>query len=276
MITIVQQTLLTKTYYYIIRLVEVREAHMYKLIQKYSMLSLVFLFIVLTSCTYKDRVQPLILPSNAHNTVIVNGLYITAISYENADAAKKAFGFNIRKAGLLPVQISFQNEGEESVSLVPEQTFLVDSKNQAWPINSKERTYQRIEKYIDIGEGAAGAGKPALLLGAAGAIAGLAVGIVTGENIGKTVGQGATIGAAAGAIGGAAKSYADPKDEIKDDLRSKSLENKQILPNQIAYGILFFPGYANEASDIRQLKLTLSFDGDIKTINLTPSFNVHQ
>ena len=249
---------------------------MCKLIQKYSMLSLVFLVIVLTSCTYKDRVQPLILPLNAHNTVIVNGLYITAISYENADAAKKAFGFNIRKAGLLPVQISFQNEGEESVSLVPEQTFLVDSKNQAWPINSKERTYQRIEKYIDIGEGVAGAGKPALLLGAAGAIAGLAVGIVTGENIGKTVGQGATIGAAAGAIGGAAKSYADPKDEIKDDLRSKSLENKQILPNQIAYGMLFFPGYANEASDTRQLKLTLSFDGNIKTINLTPSFNVHQ
>ncbi len=224
--------------------------------------------LLISGCTYKDRVQPVTLPAAAGNMVTVDGLSVSADAYTDQATARAAFGFDIRKAGLLPVQLSFQNEGTAMVSVIPDQTFLIDDRNQAWPISSRERTYSRIEKHVDTGAAVAGAGKPALLMGAAGAVAGLAIGIVTGENIAESMGKGAAIGAAAGAIGGGAKGYADARSEIQRDLRSKSLENKQIRPNQIAYGVLFFPGYAEEATDARQLKLSLSFDGVPKTFNI--------
>jgi len=225
-----------------------------------------------SSCSYQERVQPIKLPSTSRNSVNINGLQIAAVAFEDQRTAKEMFGFDIRGAGLLPVQLVFQNDGEKTVALVPEQTFLLDSQNQAWPINSLDRTYKRVEKHADIGETVAGTAKPALLLGAAGAIAGLAVGIITGENVGEAMGKGAVIGGAAGAIGGGASGYLKAEKKIQQDLAGKALANKEILPNQIAYGMLFFPGFAEEARDAAQLKITLSFSGTVQsvTIDLRP------
>lgn len=220
------------------------------------------------SCAYKDRVQPIPLPNAENNALNIHGLQVAAISFADETGAQKAFGFNIRKAGLLPIQVSFQNESGKNVQVLSEQTFLIDSKNQAWPINTRARTYDRIEKHVEIGETVSGAAKPALLMGAAGAVAGLAVGIIVNENIAEAMGKGAAIGAAAGAVAGGAEGYATAKDKIRRDLRSKSLTNKVIRPNQIAYGVLFFPGFPEEAQDARLLKMTLSFEDKIETVNL--------
>lgn len=230
-----------------------------------------FLFCLMTTlaaCTYKDRVQPIQLASADLNAMHVNGLYVVGTAYVDEKAADEAFGFNIRKAGLIPIQLSFQNEGAHDVEVLSEETFLVDSDNNAWPINSQERTYQRIEKHVDVGETVAGAGKPALLMGAAGAVAGLAISIITGDNVAEAMGKGAAIGAAAGAISGGISGYAKAKDKIRSDLRSKTLTNSRIAPNQIAYGFLFFPGYPEEAKDARMLKLTLAFGDKIEIVNL--------
>ena len=232
----------------------------------FSLLALFVLFV--PSCTYKERVQPISLPTGAANAVIVKNVWVSADAYADPKTAEEAFGFDIRRAGLLPVQVVFQNDGDLPVSLVPEQTFLIDSQNQAWPVNTLDRTYQRVEKHVGVGETISRAGKPALLMGAAGAIAGLAVGIVTGENIGTAMGKGAAIGAAAGAIGGGASGYQDAKGEIKQDLAQKALVNKPILPNQIGYGMLFFPGFAEEARNATQLRLTLSFGGAMESVTL--------
>lgn len=220
------------------------------------------------SCAYQERVQPITLPASAENYVVVNGVQISAKAFADKKAANDAFGFDIRSAGLLPVQVVFQNDGDRPVSLVAEQTFLIDSKKQAWPVNSLDRTYNRVEKHVDVGETAAGAAKPALLLGAAGALAGLAVGIVIGDNIGEAMGKGAAIGAAAGAIGGGVSGYQDARGKIKKDLSQKALVNKEILPSQLGYGMLFFPGFAEEAQDAVQLKLTLSFSGELHSVTL--------
>jgi hypothetical protein len=236
---------------------------------RYGISVLLLTLIVLPSCSYKDRVQPLILPTADSNHLLVQGLYVSATAYVDEKSAEAAFGFNIRKAGLIPVQLSFQNEGTHKVDIIPEQTFLLDAKNQAWPITTRERTYSRVEKYVDTGEALSGTVKPGLLMAAAGAVVGLAVGIVTGENIGEAAGKGAVIGAAAGALGGGADAYMNAKDKIRSDLRQKSLENKQILPNQIGYGVLFFPGFAEEAGDATQLKLSLSFDGEVQIVNIS-------
>lgn len=238
------------------------------MIARVTIILLAVSLLFLPSCAYKERVQPITLPSGANNYVVINGVQISAAAYADKKTAKEAFGFDIRGAGLLPVQIVFQNDGDSPVSLVAEQTFLIDSRNQAWPVNTLDRTYSRVEKHVDVGETAAGAAKPALLLGAAGALAGLAVGIVTGDNIGEAMGKGAAIGAAAGAVGGGISGYKDARGKIKQDLSQKALMNKEILPNQIGYGMLFFPGFAEEAQDAIQLKLTLSFSGELHSVTL--------
>lgn len=181
-----------------------------------------------TACTYKDRVQPIALSDMSN----INGLHVSAISYENIDKAKETFGFNIRQAGLLPVGISFKNEGTNNIKIIAEQTFIIDSKNQAWPVNAYERTSERIKKHVDIGETAAGAAKPALLMGAAGAVTGLAIGIITGDDIGGAVGKGAAIGAAAGAISGGVKGYMNTKGKIQND-RSHMVVNPLYIRNSL-------------------------------------------
>lgn len=237
-----------------------------------GMLLLIFLAAILPGCSYRDRVAPIRLPESAGNMVEIDGLKISAQAYTTPEAAQATYGFDARKAGVMPVQVTFQNDGRTQVSVNPEQTFLVDNQQNAWPILSLEKTYERTHKYVQVGETAKGAVTPALLLGAAGAVAGLAIGIVSGNNIGEAMGKGAVIGAAAGAIGGGATAYAKSTSQIKKDLTDKNMKNKPIQPGQIAYGTLFFPGTpGEEASSARELRLSLTFgynDQRVVVINL--------
>ena len=99
---------------------------------------------------------------------------------------------------------------------------------------------------------------------------GLAVGIVSGENNGESIGKGATIGGAIGAGIGGASSYESAKEKVRDDLADKRLSNKAILPGQIAYGILFFPGAPEEAKGAKELRLYLNIGavGQVVTLPL--------
>ncbi|MDI6796964.1 MAG: hypothetical protein QMD09_08465 [Desulfatibacillaceae bacterium] len=87
---------------------------------------------------------------------------------------------------------------------------------------------------------------------AAGALIGAAVGIVTGEDVAASVGKGAAVGGAAGAtLGGAAgMDDSSARREIMRDLTDKSLENKKLPANGLAFGILFFPAEAQSASKL--------------------------
>jgi len=233
---------------------------------------LMFLAAILPGCSYNDRVAPIRLPETANNMVEIDGLKISAQAYTDPEAATNTYGFDARRAGVLPVQVTFQNDSNWQVSVNPDQTFLVDKQQNAWPILSLEKTYERTHKYVQIGETAKGTVTPALLLGAAGAVAGLAIGIVSGNNIGESMGKGAVIGAAAGAIGGGSSAFARSTHQIKQDLTDKNMKNKPIQPGQIAYGTLFFPGTpGDEASSARELRLSLTFgynDQRVVVINL--------
>ena len=225
------------------------------------------------SCTYQDRVAPLNLPDAKNGGIVVgNGLKLSALAFTSDEAAKQAFGFDARGAGLLPIQLTLQNDSPEKIRLNPEQTFLIDNSNRAWPILSLEKTYQRTEGHVDLGETAKGAAKPSLLMGAAGALAGLAVGVVTGKNVGEAMGTGAVLGAAGGAIVGGAKSYSESGDKIKNDLAAKTLRNEAILPHQIAYGVLFFPGMPGEEADgVKELRLSVTIGNTPQVVILNPA-----
>lgn len=238
---------------------------------KLAVLVLLLFSMLISSCSYSDKVAPVTLPDASPSMVVVgSGTKIAASAFLDKGEAEKAFGFDARKAGLLPVQVTFQNDGVEPVRIEPEQTFIVDNINNAWPILTKEQTYERTKKYVEVGETAGGALKPALLGGAAGAIAGLAVGIISGHNVGEAIGKGAALGAAGGAIIGGADAYANVGDKIKEDLHAKTLKNTSVLPNQIAYGVLFFPGSDSEAKSVYELRLALTVGNERQVVRLRP------
>ena len=218
-----------------------------------SILILMFA-LVLSSCQpYTQKVVPFKLPSAYPNATTVADSQIAAQAYNDEKEAGEAFGFNIRKAGLLPVRVIFDNKGSHPLEVVSSQTFLVDSADNLWPVLEQRLAYDRLSKSTEWSRIAPEATKSALLAGAAGAIIGAAIGIVTGQNVGTAIGKGAAVGAAVGATVGGVKGMTDQDvhAQIQDDLENRSLRQKPIPPYQVAYGFIFFPGEAKDAKELR-------------------------
>ncbi len=228
--------------------------------------SIVLIFLTTCARTYKRKPLPFKTPTAYPNATEVAGALVGAEAYVDPRATKEAFGFDIRSAGMLPIQVVFDNQGSNTLEIDVTQTFLEDTEGNLWPILEREIAYERATRYSQtqqiFKEGAYGG-----FLGAtAGAIIGAAVGIVTGENVAKAAGKGAAVGAAAGATLGGVKGYTsdDARRVIVKDLQQKSMEYKPIEPKTLAYGFLFFPG---EARTVKQLRLRL-FEADTKVAHI--------
>jgi hypothetical protein len=228
-------------------------------------------FFVVTGCAgHKAQVVPFKMPGAYPNATQAAGATIAAKAYDNEAAAKEAFGWDIRGAGLYPVQVVFDNLGDHSLEIEPSQTFLIDGEDNLWSILDSSLAYDRVAQKSDMSRIGKGAVKPGLLSGAAGALVGAAIGIVAGENVAAAAGKGAAIGAAVGAtLGGAeaAASGGEARAAISEDLAEKSLENKAIQPHSIAHGFIFFPGEAKGAGELR-LQVRVLETGEIQTIRL--------
>jgi len=218
-----------------------------------------FLFLIGCSTAYQATPLSFRAPSAYPNAQTVGGATVAAKAFSDSEEAKSAFGFDVRGAGMLPVQVVFDNQGPHSFEINAAQTFLEDQEGNLWPILSREIAYERATKYAQtkeiFKEGAYGG-----FLGAtAGAVIGAAIGVVTGNNILETAGKGAAVGAAGGSTVGGVKGYGseEARKKIIDDLNQKSLESKAIQPASLGYGFLFFPGEAKSAKLLR-LKLTES------------------
>ncbi|MBW2265096.1 MAG: hypothetical protein JRD47_05595 [Deltaproteobacteria bacterium] len=227
-------------------------------------------FLLVCGCTsHKRQVVPFKMPAAFPNATKVAGATVAARAFSDTQEAKRAFGWDIRAAGLSPVQVIFDNLGEHSVEIVPSQTFLIDVENNLWPILNSSLAYDRVAEKTDMTSIAKSAVKPGILSGVAGAILGAAIGIVSGQNVGAAAGKGAVLGAAIGAtIGGAqGASSGEARVAISEDLEKKSLENKAIGPHSIAHGFIFFPGEAKGAVELR-LQLRIVETGDLYMIRL--------
>ena len=229
-------------------------------------------FIILSGCaSYERQVAPFKLPENTQNAVSFQGATIAARSFNTAKEAREVFGFDIRGAGILPVQVVFDNTSHHSLVIIPNQTFLIDKDSNAWPILDQNLAYDRISKSTEWGRIFPEATKSGLLLGAAGAVIGAAIGIVTGTNVGEALGKGAVIGGAAGIVSGGAYGfeahYADVQSRIKHDLQSRSLHYRAIKPGELAYGFIFYPGEAKSAKVLR-LQLMSKETGELSTFNM--------
>jgi len=210
--------------------------------------------ILVAACSsYERQVVPFKLPSAYPNATEAAGAILAAKAYDDPKEAGQAFGVDISTAGVLPVQVIFDNKGPHPIEIVPDQTFLVDTSDNLWPILDSSMAYDRMEKKTELGRVAPEAGKGALLAGAAGAIIGAAIGIVSGHNVGDAAMKGAAVGAAAGATFGGAKGFADTdvKRQIQEDLQARSLSSRAVPAHEVAHGFIFFPGEAKKAKELR-------------------------
>jgi hypothetical protein len=214
--------------------------------------------LILAGCSTSYKAQPLPFkaPTAYGNTVAVADTTIGGRAFVAAKEAKKAFGFDIRGAGMLPVQLVFENNGKGKLEIDTGQTFLEDQEGNLWPLLSQDMAHERATKYAQTKAIAKEGAYKGFLGAAAGTIIGAAVGIVSGGDVGEAIGKGAAVGAAAGATLGGAEGFTsgDARRKIISDLRDKSLQNKAILPETLSHGILFFPGEAQTAKLLR-LKL---------------------
>jgi hypothetical protein len=228
-------------------------------------------FLPLVSCTsYKSQEVPFRLPAAAANMQEVAGAQIAAQGFADEGEAKKLFGFNVRDAGLLPVQVVVDNQGTHGLTVVPEQTFLVDAQGNMWNLLDRRTAYQRVEKSTEYASIGKGAGRGGMLGAAGGALVGAALGILTGENVGTAATKGAAVGGAGGAVIGGSQSATSPEAgrEISRDLANKELENRTIQPGMLGRGFLFFPGEAPSASAVR-LQLREEDTGRTHTVLLS-------
>ena len=207
--------------------------------------------------TYEPKVQPLTLPEAHANVQRLNGAYVAARVWDREEEAGAAFGFNIIRAGLLPVQVSFDNRGNQTLMIEASQTFLVNRNQELFPVLSDQEAYDRVRRGVKLQEGVKGLTKGALLGGATGALLGAAIGVVAGHSAGDYAARGAAIGGAGGGIFGTAEGVGDPRVPltITDDLTRRNLRNTPIKPGELAYGIILFPKEAGQPQALRlQLK----------------------
>jgi hypothetical protein len=217
-------------------------------------IALFLMVFMIGACTsYERKIVPFKMPDAYSNAVKIAETTIAARAYDSKEDAAAAFGFDILGAGILPVQVIFDNAGNHPLEVVAGKTFLVDEENNLWPILDQGMAYDRLNKATQLGRVAPEAAKSGLLAGAAGAVIGAAIGIVTGQNVAASAGKGAAVGAAAGITLGGAKGMAesDVRGQIREDLQNRSLSAQTIAPGQVAHGFIFYPGESKKPKELR-------------------------
>ena len=229
------------------------------MIRSLCLLSLTFLLLSACAGGYKSQEIPFKPPAAYTSMKVVAGAQIAAQAYADRSEANKMFGFDIRNAGVLPVQVIIDNAGEEALEINPKQTFLVDASGNYWDLLDNRTAYRRVSESTEYGNVSDKAGKNAFWGALGGAVVGGAIAIVSGNNVGEGLGKGAVVGGALGTVT-SEKDY-----QRSRDLGTKSLDNRPIRPGELGRGFLFFPGEAPSATQLR-LQLEAIRTGKLYTL----------
>jgi hypothetical protein len=165
----------------------------------------------------------------------------------------ETFGYNLKKAGVIPVRILVENRGDTDVSVLPGST-VTDARGQTWELLPQDIVYQRIDAYTSGGVSGQEGIRRTATGAVVGGILGAAVGVATGTNVGSAAGTGAVIGGAVGASS-AILGIGDTQDKsaaIVRDFSNLSLQQSVVAPDETVRGLLYFPGESD-----RPVKLNL-------------------
>ncbi|MDR2142604.1 MAG: hypothetical protein LBR11_12630 [Deltaproteobacteria bacterium] len=227
------------------------------------------LFLLACAPEHQYRAQP-IRSANAYaNRKDVQGAIIAAEAIYDDRLLTERFGYNLKKAGVIPVNLIIQNNGDNVLVLMPG-TEMKDENGADWDVLPQDRVIRRVADYtrggVSTKEGVGRTLKGAI----AGAVLGAAVGVATGSNVGSAAGKGAAIGGALGVsssvLGMGGK---DNTAEVAQDYSSLALQQSSVGPGESVHGFLFFPSFPSEAS--RPVLLTLkvrSGQGKTQTVSL--------
>jgi len=97
------------------------------------------------ACT-PHREEPLSvprLPPDAQSFRLFNTTF-QANLYTAAQAARTVFGLDGRTAGLLPVRCLIEHRGRTALYLLPQQSFLLDRQQRAWPLLTGDQVRNRL------------------------------------------------------------------------------------------------------------------------------------
>jgi hypothetical protein len=237
------------------------------ILRPFSGIFLCLVLLISACATYKPQATPFKLPQSYANAQNLNGLSVAAYCWQNQEEAKAAFGFDVIKAGLLPVQVVFDNQTPKTFQINPSQTFLVNDREELFPVLDNQSAYDRVQRSTSFQEAAKGLAKGAFWGSAAGAAIGAAIGVAAGRSAGDYAMRGAVTGAAAGGILGVGQGAGNTEvtRQISDDLANRSLKNNPIRPQEISQGIIFFPA---EAGPPKQLRLQLREKDTDQVVNL--------
>ncbi|MDR2406310.1 MAG: hypothetical protein LBE27_08080 [Deltaproteobacteria bacterium] len=233
----------------------------------FSLFSVVML-VIFTSCApkYEYKAIPVRAMSAYPGQASGPGVQAGAVAFYDSSELKELFGFDLKKAGVVPVQVSLKNTGTKALSIEPGST-LVDSQGNTWELLPSSVVFDRIDKYTSGGLSMDEGAKRTALWGLAGAVVGAAVGVVSGTNVGSAAGKGAAAGAAAGASSAilGLGNQDDTADAVVRDFSSRSIQQSTIQPGDEAHGFLYFPA---ESKEPRTLNLKVSEGASPQTLKL--------
>jgi hypothetical protein len=219
------------------------------------MTAVIFLTTSCASTTYVVKPLPFRMPEAYNNAQEAAGAMIGARAYVEPKEAQENFGFDVRGAGMLPVEVVIDNRGTHPLEINVTQTFLEDKEGNLWPILSRDIAYDRATKYAQTKEVFKSAAYQGFLGAVAGAAIGAAIGIVSGHSLGPDIGKGAVIGGVGGGVIGGSNTYGEGAYEARhaiiNDLQQKTLKLQSLEPKNLAYGFIFFPGEAKSAKQLR-------------------------
>jgi len=223
-----------------------------------KLFSVIMLLICFTACSKAFVAKPVAfrMPSVYGNAVKMDKTLAAAEVFNNGRYDKKIFGFDIHGAGMLPVQVVFQNTGYRDMQVVVAQTFLEETNGNMWEVLRGDIAKSRATQNAQDKKALKESGKKGLIGAGIGALIGAIISTATGSKVAETIGKGAVVGAGAGAVYGPVKAL-ENDDAIKGALKSFNetlIEHKPIKGGCITRGFLYFPG---EAKNPKQLWVTL-------------------
>ncbi|MBF0452997.1 MAG: hypothetical protein HQK75_20010 [Candidatus Magnetomorum sp.] len=226
--------------------------------KRFSIIFFVLLIFFISGCSKVFVAKPVAfkMPSVYGNAVKMDKTFAAAEVFNNAKQAKKIFGFDVHGAGMLPVQVVFQNTGYRDFQVVVDQTFLEETNGNMWEVLTGDIAKSRATQNAQDKKALKEAGKKGVIAAGIGAVIGAIIGTVTGGNVVEAVGKGAAVGTGGGVVYGAVKALEtdDAEQKALKDFKSTLIEQKTIKGGCITRGFLFFPG---EAKKPKQLWLTL-------------------
>jgi hypothetical protein len=197
------------------------------------------------------------------NLVHFAGGVVGANPIHDSGELTKIFGFDLKKAGVIPVQIAVRNDRPNGALTLTKAT-LLDSDGLLWEVLPSDVVVRRIDEHTSGGLTGEQGLRRSLLWGLAGGVLGAAVGVVGGTSVGEAAAKGAAAGAAIGITSSIAQAGTETSDarDIQRDFSTRNIDHATINPGESANGLLYFPAEA-----ARPARLSLGFrapDGDVE------------